>query len=43
MKEELSHLTVHGILHLLGYEDDTDEGIEQMRLRELAVLGSLRH
>lgn len=34
LEEELSLLVVHGILHLLGYEDETEEGAEQMRVRE---------
>ncbi len=34
LEEELALLAVHGVLHLLGYEDETDEGIERMRARE---------
>ncbi len=36
--QELELLTVHGILHLLGYEDDTDDGADLMREREKAIL-----
>ena len=35
---ELALLTVHGILHLLGYTDETEEGAEQMRVREKLAL-----
>jgi len=38
LEEELALLTVHGILHLLGYEDETETGAQQMRLREQAIL-----
>ena len=34
IEEELALLTVHGILHLVGYEDETDAGVELMRKRE---------
>ncbi len=39
LDDELSLLVVHGILHLLGYDDDTDDGAEEMRRHEMAVLG----
>lgn len=39
LEQELALLTVHGILHLLGYEDETEEGTERMRERERAILG----
>jgi probable rRNA maturation factor len=34
LEQELALLTVHGILHLLGYEDETETGAEKMRIRE---------
>jgi len=37
--EETALLLVHGILHLLGHEDDTDEGAEVMRAAETRILG----
>lgn len=42
LERELAYLTVHSILHLLGY-DHLDEGPEKakMRRREEAILGSL--
>jgi probable rRNA maturation factor len=39
--EELAMLTVHGILHLLGYEDETEGGAELMRLKECSALNTL--
>ena len=33
-KEELSRVLVHGILHLIGYDDHTDEDIKMMRSKE---------
>jgi probable rRNA maturation factor len=37
LDEELALLTVHGILHLLGYDDMTDEGAEEMQEKERAL------
>jgi probable rRNA maturation factor len=38
-EEEVALLLVHGILHLLGYEDETEEGAEAMRVVETRILG----
>ena len=38
VEQELELLTVHGILHLLGYEDETEEGAKQMHSRERSLL-----
>ena len=38
VEQELALLTVHGILHLLGYEDETEAGAERMRVREHEIL-----
>ncbi len=32
--EELHRVIVHGLLHLIGYDDHTDADIAQMRLKE---------
>ncbi len=39
LDDEMALLVVHGILHLLGCDDETDEGAEEMRERQKAVLG----
>lgn len=36
---ELQHLTAHGLLHLLGYEHDSDEDEARMRAREVELIG----
>lgn len=38
-EEEVALLLMHGVLHLLGYEDETEAGAEAMRQKEAAVLG----
>ncbi len=42
VEEELNLLLVHGILHLLGYEHDSDEGAEAMQMRERMLLDAYR-
>jgi probable rRNA maturation factor len=37
LDEELALLTVHGILHLLGFDDMTDQGAEEMQEKERAL------
>jgi probable rRNA maturation factor len=39
VEEEIALLLVHGILHLLGHEDETDAGAEGMRIVEQRLLG----
>lgn len=33
-EEELNRVIVHGVLHLIGYDDHTDEQIKEMRSKE---------
>jgi probable rRNA maturation factor len=40
--EEIAHLLVHGILHLLGYDHAGVEDEGRMRAREAALLASVR-
>ncbi|MCC6444851.1 MAG: rRNA maturation RNase YbeY [Armatimonadetes bacterium] len=37
LEDEIDHLTVHGMLHLLGYDDEAEAGAEEMEARERAV------
>jgi probable rRNA maturation factor len=37
----LSHLAVHGFLHLIGYDHETDEEAEEMEALEVAILAQL--
>ncbi|MCX6367079.1 MAG: rRNA maturation RNase YbeY [Armatimonadetes bacterium] len=39
LEDELALLLVHGILHLLGHEDDTEAGSEIMKGVERRILG----
>lgn len=39
---ELSYLTVHSILHLLGYDHMEDEDKEVMRSKEKSIMDSLK-
>lgn len=39
LADEVALLLVHGVLHLLGYEDETDDGAEAMRQIESDLLG----
>jgi probable rRNA maturation factor len=38
VSEELELLVTHGVLHLLGYDDTTDEERERMWERQAAIL-----
>jgi probable rRNA maturation factor len=40
-EDELAHLLVHGILHLLGHDHAEPEEERRMRARERSVLGSV--
>lgn len=39
VEAELDLLVAHGVLHLLGYDHDTESGAERMRVREKSVTG----
>ncbi|ORE92325.1 rRNA maturation RNase YbeY [Aurantimonas sp. 22II-16-19i] len=41
LADHLSHLLVHGFLHLLGYDHIEDDGAEAMEAQEIAVLAAL--
>src|SRR5258708_16541062 len=41
LEDELAMLAVHGILHLLGYEDETEGGAEIMQLKECEALNTV--
>jgi len=36
-----AHLTIHGILHLLGWDHETDQDAEAMEQRECGILAAL--
>jgi probable rRNA maturation factor len=38
VQRELGYLTVHGVLHLLGYDHESEADKERMRAREEAIL-----
>lgn len=40
-RDHLAHLAVHGVLHLFGYDHETDEEAERMEALERAVLASI--
>jgi probable rRNA maturation factor len=41
--EELAHLVVHGVLHVLGYDHGEPEEAKTMRAKEEALLGRRPH
>lgn len=41
LADHLSHLTVHGVLHLLGRDHEEDAEAEQMEAEERSILASL--
>jgi len=43
VQEEASHLVVHGLLHLVGYDHENDEDERRMRTREDELLSRHAH
>lgn len=41
LSAHLSHMIVHGVLHLFGFDHDTDEDADRMERLEISVLASL--
>ncbi|MBC2884044.1 rRNA maturation RNase YbeY [Ochrobactrum sp. CM-21-5] len=41
LDNHLTHLVIHGFLHLLGYDHETDEEAEEMERREREILHAL--
>lgn len=41
LEHHLSHLVVHGVLHLLGYDHETDGEAEAMEAKERSILETL--
>lgn len=41
--DELAHLLVHGVLHLLGYDHESTQEAKAMRAREDELLGRAAH
>jgi len=41
VEDHLSHLAIHGLLHLLGYDHETDKDAHEMEQLEVLLLGNL--
>jgi probable rRNA maturation factor len=41
LADHLRHLTAHGVLHLLGYDHESDTEAEAMEARERLILAGL--
>lgn len=41
LSDHLSHLTIHGVLHLLGHDHEADDEAEAMEAEERRLLASL--
>lgn len=41
LADHTSHLIVHGLLHLIGYDHETDEDADQMEALEIDILARL--
>jgi probable rRNA maturation factor len=43
LEDEVQHLLVHGVLHLLGYDHESADDEAAMRAREEMILGKAHH
>jgi len=41
LQQHLSHLVIHGVLHLLGYDHSNDADAEKMEELEIQALASI--
>ena len=41
VRDHFAHMTIHGVLHLLGYDHETDRDAERMEALERAILATL--
>lgn len=41
LKAHITHLTIHGVLHLLGYDHEADDDAEAMEALEIAILARM--
>lgn len=41
LEQHLTHMIVHGVLHLAGYDHETDEEADEMEGFEIEILGEL--
>ncbi len=41
-EQEMARVVAHGVLHVYGYEDDTEAGKDAMKAIENVVVGSVR-
>jgi len=41
LRDHAAHLIIHGMLHLIGYDHETDEDASVMERRESEILGSM--
>ena len=40
-EDHVAHLVVHGVLHLLGYDHETEDEAEEMERLEVEILASV--
>ena len=43
LQDEVAHLLLHGVLHLLGYDHEEPDEEQEMRAREEEILGAAHH